>query len=176
MPIDNLTHAGRIAIAVVMLGTVAGMGLLIVEMSTLVNTVGAARIVGMGVASGALLLLGFQRVGLAAALEEKQRTAGVVLLGIGLMAGATATISHVNHAGGREASPEPVAVLEKQFKERTSKSPAQWKLKVRYQEAPKLIDVPEAEWNLVEPGQTYNARVIAGAFGYPVLSCPAPCR
>lgn len=176
MTIDNLTPARRTAIALVMLGTVIGLGLLVVEMSTLVNTVGAGKIAGMGVVTGILLMLGFQHLGLVAALEAKERTGGVALLLIGVAAGATAAISHLNHTGGHDAPPEAVAVLEKQFKERSSKSPPQWKLKVRYREQAKLIDVTEAEWNPVEPGQTYSARVIEGAFGYPVLSCPAPCR
>ena len=175
MPIDNLTPARRMAIAAIMLGTVTGMGLLIAEMPTLTNTVGAGRIAGMGVAAGILLLV-VLRLGLGAALEAKERTAGIVLLLIGLAGASTATLSHLNHSGGHAMAPEPVAVLDKQFKERTSKSPAQWKLHVRYREQDKWIDLPEAEWNRIEAGQTYNVRVIAGMLGYPVLVCPDSCR
>lgn len=176
MPIDNLTRGRRLAIAAVMMGTITGMGLLIVEMPTLINTVGAGKITALGLlAAGGLMVL-LHRAGFSAALEQKERSAGIILLLIGLAGGAIALLSHLNHRGGREATAEVVTVLDKQFKERSSKSPAQWKLRVRFREDDKWLNVSEAEWDAVEPGQPYRATLIDGAFGFPVLACPAPCR
>lgn len=176
MPIDNLTRRSRLAIASAIVVSVGGMLLLILEMPALVNTMGAAQLAGMGFMAGSGELYLLYRGGLATALPEKQRGAGLALLLVGLFAASTALLSHLNHRGGHEAAAEPVTVLDKAHQEHTRKRDEYWKLRVRYHEKEKWIDVSPAEWAQVEVGQAYQARVIAGAFGYPVLACPGSCR
>lgn len=155
---------------------VAGMILLLLEVSTLKHTVGATRLVIAGIVAGLVLYAALTPLRRRALLRQDEQFAATLLLLAGLAGGATATFSHLNHALGREAAAESLPVLGKQFTERTSKAAARWSVQLQYRGQGKWIDIPPADWAQLEPGQAYATRVIDGALGLPVLACPAGCR
>lgn len=156
---------------------IAGLALLMLEMSTLRNTLGATSLVLAGFAGGGLLFVLLAPLRRRAVVREQDRIAAAAFMLAACIAAATAAASHLNHRLGQALpTPEPLLVMGKEFHQRTSKSPAYWTLQLRYRARDKWIKVPQEAWEGITPGDAFPTPVLKGALGAIVLACPEPCR